>query len=275
MTAIIIIAAAALLLFVLLASSVTVNFEYGESFKVKIKYLFITILMNPDSPRRIKKREKKKTKKEAKKEKKAEKQRIKQENKEFKEEKKDSKIAAYKRADNSKETGAKKKPTSSENEPAHIHYKKENGKKDKGKKEKKKVDFELIVRLIKRASPHIKRIFKKIRFYDIDIDITVGGDDAAKVAVSYGVHCSIVNSLAVFLDNTVTFKVKRINIKADFDLEKSRYYANGTVKLRLSTLLHSAIWGACGVLSEMLKANRESEKTKLQSGHKGKVKKAA
>lgn len=281
MTAIIIIAAAALLLFVLLASSLTVYLDYGESFRIKIKYLFFTILMNPDSPKRIQKREMKKAKKAAKEKKKAEKERIRQENKELKEEKKNSKTAVYDRADNSQTAKTDKpdkqskpdKAYSSESPSSHVHYKKEGAKKDKEKKGK--LDLELIIRLIKRASPHIKRLFKKIRFYDVEVDITVGGDDAAKVAVSYGVHCSIINGLAAFLDNTVTFKAKRIDIKADFDLEKSKYYAKGTVKLRLSTLLHSAIWGACAVLSEMAKANRESEKAKIQASKGSKTKKAA
>lgn len=275
MTAIIIIAAAALLLFVLLASSLTVYLDYGESFRIKIKYLFFTILMNPDSPKRIQRREMKKAKKAAKEKKKAEKERIRQENKELKEEKKNSKTAVYDRADNSQtaKTDKPDKVHSSESPSSHVHYKKEGAKKDKEKKGK--LDLELIIRLIKRASPHIKRIFKKIRFYDVEVDVTVGGDDAAKVAVSYGVHCSIINGLAAFLDNTVTFKAKRIDIKADFDLEKSKYYAKGTVKLRLSTLLHSAIWGACAVLSEMSKANRESEKAKIQASKGSKTKKAA
>ncbi|MCM1298753.1 MAG: DUF2953 domain-containing protein [Firmicutes bacterium] len=269
-TAVIVIAAAALLIFVLLDSSLTVHFEYDQGFKFKIKYLFFTIMMNPDSPRRIKK----KARKEAKKKKKEAKKRLKQEKKELKQEKKESKTAMYQRPQPAAADAAKKKRGAAEaEEPIKIQYKK--GVKGKPKKEskpkskKKKISLDLIMAVIRRASPHVKRIFKKIRFYDLYIDIIVGGEDAAKTAISYGIHCSVINSIAAFLSNTVTFEAKKISINADFDLEKTDYCAKGTVKLRLSTLLHSAVWGGLGVLKEILEAgDDESEEKTADKGSK-------
>lgn len=262
--------AVVLIVFFLLASSLTISFEYDEKLKFKIKYLFFTIMMNPDSPRRIKK----KARKEAKKKKKEEKKRQKQENKELRQEKKDSKKARYQKPDptvSEKKTAARKNQSE---EPVKIHYKNGKGRK-KPKEKKKKISLELIMAIIRRASPHVKRIFKKIRLYNLYVDITVGGEDAAQTAMSYGVHCSVVNGIAAFLANTVTFNPKKIDIKADFDLEKTDYYAKGTVKLRLFTLLHSGIWGFFAVLSEILKANKEGTESKQKSGSAKNPKKAA
>ena len=122
-------------------------------------------------------------------------------------------------------------------------------------KQKMKLSLDLIRRIIGRASPHVKRIFKKIRLSNVVVDITTGGDDAAKAAISYGVHCSAAYGLAEFLDNTISFNAESIDIRADFDLPETKYYLKGTMKLRLSTLLHSGIWGFFAVLSELRKVS--------------------
>ncbi len=264
MTALIVIAAVALVLFILLASSLTVDFEYDESFSFKVKYLFFTIIMNPNSPRRIKKKEKKEAKKKKKALKKSALSKLPADNEE-----EDSSDDPH-----SEKTAETSVPKDKKQNKDKDKDKKKDDKKPKDKHKKKKLNLDLILSIIKKASPHVKRIFKKIRFYNIVVDITVGGDDAAKVAISYGAHCSAVYSIVAFLQNTVTFKVKKIDVKGNFNLEKSRYYARGTVKLRLSTLLHSAIWGACAVLLEIYKAGK-AQPNKQAGSKKQKPRKAA
>ena len=122
-------------------------------------------------------------------------------------------------------------------------------------KPKIKFSFDLISRVWGKASPHVKRLFKKIRLSNVVIDIITGGDDAAKTAISYGVHCGAVYGLVSFLDSAISFNADRISVKADFSLPKNEYYLKGTVKLRLSTLLHSGIWGFFAVFSELRKAS--------------------
>lgn len=263
MTALIVIAAVALVLFILLTSSLTVDFEYDESFSFKVKYLFFTIIMNPNSPRRIKKKEKK----EAKKKKKEEKKREKEKKQVLKKQQ-----AAPQNEQSPKPAESEEKAEEKTEEKGEKKDKKKDKKQDK-KKNKNKISLDLIISIIKKASPHVKRIFKKIRFYNIIIDITVGGDDAAKVAINYGAHCSAVYSIVAFLQNTVTFKAKKIDVKGNFNLEKTDYYASGTVKLRLSTLLHSAIWGGCAVLLEIYKASK-AQPNKQVSSKKGKSQKS-
>lgn len=240
MTALIVIGAIALFIFILLASSLTVDMEYDQVFKYRVKYLFFTFVKNPLSPREIKKKQKKEQRKKKKQEKKQRKNgaHLKQ-NSDSKPQK--SETAEQKKAQPAKTEAAEKKQE--QDKPAE----------NAPEKPKMKFSFDLIKRIIGRASPHVKRLFRKIRFYNVVIDITTGGDDAAKTAISYGVHCSAVYGLVTFLDSVITFKADRINVRADFALEKSEYYAKATVKLRLSTLLHSGIWGFFAVLSEIRK----------------------
>ncbi len=245
MTALIIIAAIALLLFILLASSVTAELEYDKVFKFKIKYLFFTLAKDPLSP----KEQKKKKRREERKSRKA---------------RKTGKHVAEKRPRHSAEEKTIAPESKPEKQPEPPPDKEKNTQQDKSdekkQKKKSKVTPELIFGIWGKAKPHVKRIFKKIRVTDVYADITVGGEDAAKTAVSYGVHCAAVNGLAAFLENMITFKAEKINIRADFELEKSVYYAKATVKLRLSTLLHSGLWGAAAVYGELKNLTAESEK---------------
>ena len=247
MTALIVIGAILLLLFILLASSIRVDMEYDKVFKYRVRYLFFTFIKNPLSPGELKRKKKKESKAKKKKE------------------KEQNKKGAHlmRRSD--------KKPQKSEvidvktaeqAQAVEQLQKQEQGKADKNApaKPKMKFSFDLIKRIIGRASPHVKRIFRKIRLSNVVIDIVIGGDDAAKTAISYGVHCSAVYGLVEFLDSVISFKADGISVRADFQLPKSEYYAKGTLKLRLSTLLHSAIWGFFAVLSEIRKGSVAAEK---------------
>ncbi|MDE6725645.1 MAG: hypothetical protein K2J79_08565, partial [Ruminiclostridium sp.] len=80
-----------------------------------------------------------------------------------------------------------------------------------------------------------------------------------------------VNGFIAFLKNNVSFKAKKIDIKADFDLEKTDYYIYGKVKLRLSTLLSCLIWGYSAVQGAM---NDDQPKGQAPKS-KGTAKKAA
>ncbi len=250
MTALIVIGAILLVLFILLASSITAELEFDGTFRYKIKYLFFTFIVNPESPRRKRKREKKEQKKK----------------------KKEAAKAAKQSPPPKKAETAAVKPQQEEiktEKAEEIPAEKKSGKKEekaeeKAKKPKMKFSLDLIRRIIGRASPHVKRIFKKIRFYNVVIFVTAGGKDAAKVAMSYGYHCWAVYSITKLLSETITFKAKDVDVKADFDLEKNEYYFYGVVKMRVSTLLHSAIWGFFAVLSEIRKDSKPAPKAQPQ-----------
>lgn len=243
MIALIICGSILLLIIILLALSLTVELDYENGdLSFKIKYAFVTILMNPDSPRRRKKKKKKaarKKRKEEKKRKKAEKKRLREQ---------------------------KKNPPVKSEQGEVTAEKSEKPEQEPPKKEKRKFkfDLDLIQRLYRRASPHIKRLFKKIRVYDVYIDMVAGGEDSAKVALNYGKLNAFVNGGLTILDAMIKLEVKEVVIEADFDKEKCDCFAHAVVKLRLSTLLHSAIWGFFAVLSEM---NKSKAPTALHAGN--------
>lgn len=262
MTALIIIASIALLFFILLASSITAELEYDKIFKFKIKYLFFTIAKDPLSPKEQKKKERKAEKKKRKEEKKKQKA---EKAASMPQKNKTAEKSVPKEANQTDSVKKEQKPSDSAENGKEKNADK--GKSDSPKKEKKKsgVTPDLIMRIFGKAKPHIKRLLKKIRISNVYVDIVVGGDDAAKTAISYGVHCAAVDGLVGFLDSMISFKAEKIGIRADFELEKSEYYARGTVKLRMSTLLHCGIWGALAVKKELESITADTEKDSAAS----------
>lgn len=275
MTAVIIISIIAfivLLVIFLLTAYVKLELEYDSEPYVKVKYLLFSRILMPETKQSVR-RKKRKEKKEKKKQEKLEKKRKKELRGQHL--KSGKKKTLQKTAPTQKTPQAAKGAETKNAESEKTSDKSKNVKiSDKGnpKKDKPNPDLDLIINCVNAAKPYVKKLFKKIRIYDVFAEIVVGGDDAAKTALSYGVHCAAVNGFIAFLKNNVSFKAKKIDIKADFDLEKTDYYIYGKVKLRLSTLLSCLIWGYSAVQEAM---NDDAPKGQQDQKNKGTVKKAA
>lgn len=256
-------AALLLLIILIITTSVTVKIKYDGEAEFMVKYLFLTIVRSPESPRQIRKKERKKRREERLKKKHRKASHLKT---------KEKKSAPKKNTKAASETNEKESPLNKDEAPQKSKAEDNSAKTPREKKikadKKAKVDLQTVLGVFNAAKPHVKRLFKKIRFSDVLIDIMVGGDDAAKTAVSYGVHCSAIYGLTEFLKRSVTFKAERITIKADFNLPKTDYYARATVKLRVSTLIGCVLWG-------FLAVNKELNKGKTEAGKKDTVKKSA
>ena len=251
----------------IITTSVTAKIKYDGEAEIKIKYLFFTIVRSPESSSQIRKKKRKKKKEEKKRLKELKKrEKLRRKNRRAAHLKTNKKVPPSKVDPDGDITFSSEK-SSSQNEGENAQKVKaqvkssENIRGSKAKANKKaKVDFQTAMRIFNSAKPHIKKLFKKIRLTDVLVDIMVGGDDAAKTAISYGVHCSAIYGLIEFLKRNITFKSERITIKADFDLPKTDYYASATLKLRLSTLLGCLLWGFLAVTKEINNANPQADK---------------
>lgn len=262
-------AALLLLIILILTTSITASAEYDGEMRLKVKYLFFTIIRSPETPSQIrkkkrkKKREKKKRIKELKKREKLRRKNRKAEHLKTSTKKTSSKpVAAPKKADADTSvplSGGKPEGAEAQNpkpQGSQPRSPSQNIKSSKPRENKKaKTDLQTAVGLLNTAKPHIKELFKKIRITNVLIDILVGGEDAAKTAISYGIHCTAIYGLIEFLKQTATFEAERISIKADFDLPKTDYYAKGTVKLKISTFLRCILWFTGASAKELKKTN--------------------
>lgn len=239
MTGWIIFGAIVLFIMIILWQSITVTFDYENKLNLKVKFLFFTIYTT--EPKKQKKKKEKKSKKE-------------------------------------KNPPAKKEETPPEADnsaPQESSDSKTADKQTSQKKEKKlDIDLEMIMDYVESASPPVKRLFKKIRWYNVYVDWVVATDDAAKTALTYGSICSVLYPFFKWLTTYFTAHVKEVNVEADFSKEESDIFAYFLLKLRLSTALACIIWLAARLLKTYSKYNQQptqpKQKSKQTSRKKGK-----
>lgn len=85
------------------------------------------------------------------------------------------------------------------------------------------------------AKIFLEKIFyllKKIKFKIFNLKISVGGADAAKTAISYGVISSAVYYVLGFLDSNVNLKIKEIDISSNFNSRATKAEFNLKASLR-------------------------------------------
>ncbi len=242
MTGWIIFGSIVLLILIILWQSVKVIFVYENELELKVKFLFFTIY--PAKPKKKKKPKKQKKQKQKKKaEKTAETER---------------KTIIAEKSDT--------KPGEQVSDAPVSDNKKTDNKPKKKEKAKLNINLDMIMDFVRSASPPLKRLFKKIRWYDVYVDWVVGSDDAAKTALMYGGICSVLYPFFKWLDTYFTAHIKEINIEADFSKEKSDIFAYFVLKLRLSTALACVIWLAVRVLKTYLKYSDELNPSSAKKG---------
>ncbi len=237
-----------LFLIILFRQSVTVTVDYENKLDIKVKFLFFTIY--PTKPKKQKKKKPKKEKKAGKK-----------------------KTAEAKKAE-TKASDESDSTSDSTDKPETDTEKAADGKQKKEKKKFTLDDVQMIMDYVESAWPPIKKLFKKIRWYDVYVDWVVASDDAAKTALMYGGICSFLYPFFKWLTTYFTAHVKEVNVEPDFSKEKQDIFIYFVLKLRLSTALACVLWLAWRVLKTYLKYSQSSapaQKSKKKA--KKKVKK--
>lgn len=80
-------------------------------------------------------------------------------------------------------------------------------------------------------------ILKRFSFEKISIDIKVATDNAADTAIQYGTVCAAVYPIAAFLNSIVGAKLKKIDIRSDFESQNPELTFDFTVRCRVIWLL--------------------------------------
>ncbi len=246
MTGWIIFGSIVLLLIWLFTRSVTVIIDYENKLDIKVKFLFLTLY--PAKPR--KKKPKPEKKRAAAKEEKAPDS--------------DGQEKSDKPPDGSGENtqNEAEKPAAQKGEKKSA---------PKGKKSGQKFAFDLgqIMEYVRSASPPVKRLFKKIRCYDLYIDYVVATDDAAKTAIKYGTICAFLYPVIEWLTSYFTVYAREVNVEADFSEEKDDVFAYCRIKLRVSTALSSALWLGTRLIKTYFKFKSEPRGERTQTARPG------
>ena len=85
------------------------------------------------------------------------------------------------------------------------------------------------------------------------LTVTIGGDDAADAAISYGTACAAVYSLVTLLEQSMTVRRRRVNVAIDYLQESSRVCLDLALRYRVWHLLRYG----CFLLGNYLKKERK------------------
>ncbi|MDE7361612.1 MAG: DUF2953 domain-containing protein [Oscillospiraceae bacterium] len=188
-------------LLILLLCNVTVIFDYNGALYLKVRYLFFTIVKIPAKKKKTRRKDKK------------------------------AKKAA--------ETAVKAAETAETAESAKPADKKPDEKPKNP--EKKKSDkmlgdiFALVKLVLDSLGKPLKKVLKRTRISHLSLNVTCGGDDAAKAALNYGRMNILVGNALGWIDSFFTLKpVDDLNVAVDFQSEKT--YADCYCEARLTLI---------------------------------------
>lgn len=237
---------------------------------IKVKWLFFTFY--PRKPKKPKKPKKKKGEPDAVPEQTAEQPDLSENGIEqfIKEaEEVQEQTAAEEKTEETQDTAAKeeaatakseKKDNKKEKKKAKEPKPKEKPEKEKGKLAQLKDKFNAIKPYIPTGWKYFKKLLKKIRFTNIEADVTVGKEDAYEAAVWYGKVQGILFGLFGWLSCIFTVKLKHVDVHCRFNEKITDGEISLKVKVRPSTMIHIAFCLGFNFLRIWLRQRRERKR---------------
>lgn len=237
---------------------------------IKVKWLFFTFY--PRKPKKPKKPKKKKGEPDAMPEQTAEQPDLSENGLEqfIKEaEEVQKQTAAEEKTEETQETAAKEetataksetKDNKKEKKKAKEPKPKEKPEKEKGKLAQLKDKFNAIKPYIPTGWKYFKKLLKKIRFTNIEADVTVGKEDAYEAAVWYGKVQGILFGLFGWLSCIFTVKLKHVDVHCRFNEKITDGEISLKVKVRPSTMIHIAFCLGFNFLRIWLRQRRERKR---------------
>lgn len=224
MTGWIIAGAVIVFLLVLLMTSVKVRFEYYDELRLKISWLFITIIRVPARKKKMKRRDKKAAK----------------------DIKKTAKTVASAERKTDSDTSEEKteggKPAEKSGDKVSAKKQKKKSAAKSGGKLTLKNIFELVKLIWDSLGKPLRHLFKATRINGFRLKIIVGGDDAAKAAIKFGAVNMAAGSALAFLDGCFTLKEPDFKINCDFMSEETTSECEFTAKLTMIAALAFLFW---------------------------------
>lgn len=273
-----------LAIYIILRLSVTVSYHANsetDEIKLSAKWLWFTIYPRPDKPSKTIKIKSKKDKKKSKKSKQTFDENLSEIEEEFTELTEDELDDRIKSLEKELERQEQKVKQASEIPKTDKKINTEKAKNEKNKKDKKeksekdkpkdnglKAKINNIRRrwgtykdFIPMTWKSFRKLLKQIRFYDTEIEITAGKDDAYDAAMNYGrINAVLFHGLGVVGTVFTLYKPKRAEVICVFDKKLFKYKLSGKIKVRPSTVLGIVIVFGVKFFSLFLKKRHKAKK---------------
>ncbi len=111
------------------------------------------------------------------------------------------------------------------------------------------------------AKKALRKLLRLIRFYDFDLSIIIGDNDAYEAAMKFGKFNILIYSSLALLCTAFSVNIKHTEVKCDFENPMTRASLNTTVKVRPSAVLALAVY--LGINYLKLKHNQKKKEKRL------------
>lgn len=142
---------------------------------------------------------------------------------------------------------------------------------DEDSQDEKEPFFDKAKRMIEEYKPFVpvankglKKLFKLIRFYDLDLSVTVGDGDAYKAAMKFGQANALIYSILGLLCCAFSVRIKNTSVNCDFNSKTVDGAIKTTVKVRPSALLSLIIYLGINYLLIKHKQKKVNKETNLE-----------
>lgn len=137
------------------------------------------------------------------------------------------------------------------------------------------VDLKMVKELLKSAKRPIRYLFSRIYITRVMIHLIVGGDDAARAALSYGAQSTLVHNLCAFLDKFCRLYVDDITVDVDFEHKRNDLAFRFRIRLNLWTMVICVLWFVRNIYAGKSAKHADKTEKTAKSGKTGKAKRAA
>jgi hypothetical protein len=105
--------------------------------------------------------------------------------------------------------------------------------KDISKANERSFDFQMLKLIYDSAKPAMRNFIGKLRVTNVQLNCIVGGDDAAKIALTYGFQSAAVSAGLAWLNEVLTLKIKKVDVTADFNKPETELTMKCKIKIRV------------------------------------------
>ena len=136
-------------------------------------------------------------------------------------------------------------------------------KKKESKLSKLKQQWNLVKPYVPLVWRTLKKLLKKIRFYNTEIDIMLGNEDPYKAALNYGYFNTAFYQTLAFLCMVFSVKIKTCDINTEFIIKRFELKVSGDIYVRVSTVLAIVICFFAKILKIYLSQKSKKSKHKF------------
>ncbi|MCL2078086.1 MAG: DUF2953 domain-containing protein [Oscillospiraceae bacterium] len=163
-------------------------------------------------------------------------------------------------------------PRAKFNQTAKTNEKIKPEKPKKAKKNIPDIDFALIKMIVNSFARQLKKLMKKIKITELYINSIVGGSDAARAALNYGLQSAAIHSALAWLKSISSVRVEQINIQPDFMREDSDFFLHFKARIKIGTVILCALAFLIKLLKHKVKEPRSIQNSSQKNSEKSAAK---